>query len=147
MSKEDNLLQGKMTNLESGEEWSVQVKFFLNDMELHAIVMVERTEIMTSAENPDQKQVMVYCKALDAIGLVYGLSLDFSTGTNEEMEKINADMEKDAIFLVGGRYAILGEDIIANLLDPTYRTLPPGFDHKELREVFRVISDSIARMQ
>jgi hypothetical protein len=147
MSKEDEIVHGKMTNLESGEEWNVQFKFHLNDAELHAIVKVEDAEIMTSSEDPDQKQVVVNCKALDAIGLVYGLSLDFSSGTNEEMEKINADMQKDAIFLVKGRYSILGEDIIAILLDPTYLTLPPGFDDQELREVFRVNSDPLARMQ
>jgi hypothetical protein len=147
MLKEDEIVHGKMTNLESGEEWSIQFKFHLNDADLHAIVIVERNEIMTSTEDPNQKQVTVYCKALDAIGLVYGLRLDFSSGTNEEMEKINADMKKDAIFLVKGRYAILGEDIVATLLDPTYRALPPGFDDQELREVFRVNGDPLARMQ
>jgi len=64
-----------VTALESGESWGVEFKLFPTDMELMAIVKVERVEIYADTDNQKSTQLTVECKALDSHGFVYNLNL------------------------------------------------------------------------
>ncbi|MGO9138746.1 MAG: hypothetical protein ACLQBC_13900 [Syntrophales bacterium] len=147
MSKEDEILCGKMTNMESGEEWNVQFKFCLNDAELHAIVKVESVRLKTDRDDPDPTEVFVTCKALDSIGLVFELCLEFIPEDDERKNEIIADMKTGAIFLVKGQYRIFQDDLTIKIIDPEYLPLPPDFDEDEVREVFRVNDDPMTKVQ
>jgi hypothetical protein len=138
-NEDDKLLTGKITNVESGESWSVEFRPFLTDSTLMATVKVEKTEI-------HENTITVECKALDSIGAVFFTELMFTPETVAKRERIIADMIKDAIFLVNGRYSICQNELIVVIYDPGYLPLPPELSEKEVREVFKVNENPLAKV-
>jgi len=148
MSEEDKeIITGTVTEMESGESWGVEFKLFSTDMVLMAIVKVERTEIYADTDNPESTQLTVECKALDSYGFVYNLNLEFTPETPTERDMIVADMKTGVIYMVKGRYSICQEDLIININDPEYLPLPPSFNEEEIRKVFKVNGNQLARVQ
>jgi len=148
MAEEDKeIITGTVTNMESGESWGVEFKLFPTDMELMAIVKVERTEIFADTDNPKSTQLTVECKALDSLGFVYNLNLEFTPETVEEKDMIIADMKTGIIYMVKGRYSICQEDLIIGIHDPEYLLLPSSFNEEDVREVFKVNGNELARVQ
>ena len=141
--KDDKLLTGKITNLESGESWSVEFRPFLTDSTLMATVKVEKTAMH---EDKNSTTISVECKAIDSIGAVFFTELMFTPETVAEREKIIADMTKDAIFLANGRYSICQKKLIIVIYDPEYLSLPPELSEKEIREVFKVNDNPLAQI-
>jgi len=114
---------------------------------LMAIVTVESTEIMSNIDDPNTTKITVNCKALDSIGYVYELGLEFTPDTIEQRDQIIADMKAGAIFIVKGRYIICQSELIIDIHDPEYLPLPPGLDEQEVREVFKVNFQPLAKIQ
>jgi len=145
--KDKEIITGTVTNMESGESWGVEFKLFPTDMELMAIVKVEGIEIYADTNNQKSTQLNVECKALDSHGFVYNLNLEFTPETIEEKDMIAADMKTGVIYMVKGRYSICQEDLIINISDPEYLPLPPSFAEEDVREVFKVNGNELARVQ
>ena len=112
-----------------------------------AIVRVESTDFMTDIDDPNSTKIVVNCKALDSIGYVYDLGLEFITDTIEHRDQIVTDMKMGAIFIVKGRYSICQSELIIDIQDPEYLPLPPDLDEQEVREVFKVNGDPLAKIQ
>lgn len=140
----DEIITGTITETESGESWNVEFKPFLTDNALTAIIKVEDIEIITAS---DATQVCVECKALDSIGFVYNLGMEFMPETDERKEKIISDMKAGAIFLVKGRYCISLSEMVINMINPEYLPLPREMDEQEVQEVFKVNSSPLANIQ
>ena len=143
---EEEVLTGTITDEETGENWNVEFRLFFSDMELTAIVNVGSVRLKTDQDNPDPTEVFVTCKALDSIGLVFELSLEFIPENEERKDEIIADMKTGAIYLVKGRYNIFQDELTIKIVNAEYLHLPPGFDEDEVREVFRVNSDPFAKV-
>jgi len=117
-----------------------EILLLLTDTELSAIVKIERTYQDTHPDSPFG--VTVFCKALDSFGLIYDLELKFSSETLERKGKIIANLKKDSIHLVKGRYNVFKKTFSVSILDPDYMSLPPDIEEEDVREVFRVNSKS-----
>jgi|GEM_PF-5449584 len=118
-----------------------EILLLLTDTELSAIVRVEGTSQDTHPDSPFG--VTVFCKALDSFGLIYDLELKFSSETLERKGKFLAELKKDSIHLVKGRYNVFKKDFTILILDPEYMPLPPDIQEEEVREVFRFNSKSL----
>jgi len=148
MTDENNeIITGTVTEVDSGECWSLEFKPFPTDMALMAIIQVERLEIAADDDNAIHTQIIVECNALDSYGLVYKIDLEFAPETVAERDKIVADMKTGAIYMVKGRYSICQEEFIVTISEPEYRPLPPSFDEEEVREVFEVNGKPLDRIQ
>jgi len=148
MKNENNeIITGTVTEVDSGECWSLEFKPFPTDMVLMAIIQVDRLEIEAGNDNPASTHITVECKALDSFGLVYALDLEFAPEAVAERNKIVADMKTGAIFIVQGRYSICQEEFVVTIREPQYRLLPQSFDENQVREVFKVNGKPLARMQ
>jgi len=44
------------------------------------------------------------------------------------------------------RYSIWQEDFIVTISDPEYLPLPPSFDEEDVREVFKINDNELARV-
>jgi hypothetical protein len=137
MPKDEEILTGKLTNMDSGENWNVEFKPFFTDAVLMAIVKVEKTKLLADDDDPESIQIIVECKALDSIGFVYNLDLIFMPEAVAERDRIIADMKTDTIFMAEGRYCISQKELIVNINNPKYLPLPPSFDEEEVREIFK----------
>jgi hypothetical protein len=148
MSDDKNkILTGRLTEMESGESWNVEFRPFLTDVVLMAIVQVASTEMMPNIDDPNVTKIVVNCQALDSIGYVYELGLEFMTDTIEQRDQIVADMKIGAIFVVKGRYSICQGACIIDLQDPEYLPLPPSLDEQEVREIFKVNGHPLSKIQ
>ncbi len=118
-----------------------EILLLLTDTELSVIVKVESTCQDTHPDSPFG--VTIFCKALDSFGLIYDLELKFSSETLERKGKILADLKKDSIHLVKGRYNMFKKTFSISILDPDYMSLPPDIEEEDVREVFRINSKSL----
>ena len=133
----DKILRGVITDMETGETQDVSHYLFVSDLELTTIVRIRNVE---SYEHPDNSiQVSVDCQALDSIGSVFDLNLEFSPGSIEARDRLLEDMKVDSIFLVKGQYGVSRNGPIC-LFEPIYRFAEPDFPLEEVREAFRINS-------
>jgi hypothetical protein len=118
-----------------------EILLLLTDTEISAIVKIESTYQDTHPDNPFG--VTVFCKALDSFGLIYELELKFSSETLKRKGKILADLKKDSIHLVKGRYNVFKKTFSISILDPEYMPLPSDIEEEGVREGFRVNGKSL----
>ena len=142
MEEDKDLLTGKLEDMETGEEWHMEFVPYFSDMELLTIVKVISAE---SYEDTDEKRsVDVDCHAMDSLGFIYPIVLEFTQVTNEESIKILADMIPDALFAAKGRYVILeGTVTIINLLEPEYIKIDADKDEELIRKAFQIDSKGL----
>jgi hypothetical protein len=75
----DNIIQGTITDQETGESFEVDHYLFLSGSELTAIVKITQ---VNSYIHPNQSfQVSVECQALDSFGFVFQLNINFTPGS------------------------------------------------------------------
>ena len=82
-------------------------------------------------------QVAVDCKALDSVGLVFNLSINYFPESVERKEQLLDDLKVDSVLLFKGNYGVPGDTGII-LYEPSYEPVEPEFSEEEIREVFRV---------
>ena len=133
----DKILRGVIENMETGERHEVSHYLFLSDLELTTIVKINNVESYLHPDN--SMQVSVDCQALDCIGSVFDLKLEFSPGSIEERDQLLEDMKVDSIFPVKGQYGVSRSAPIC-LFEPTYRFPEPDFPLDKVREAFRINS-------
>jgi hypothetical protein len=144
--REKEVLTGTITNEETGENWNVEFRLFFTDVELTSIVKVGSVRLKIDRDDPDPTEVFVTCKALDSIGLVFELSLEFIPENDERQNKVIADMKTGAIFLVKGRYNIFPGELTIKIVNTEYLPLSSDLDEDEVREVFRMNDDPLPRL-
>ncbi len=148
MAKDEKVLCGTITEMESGEKTAVEFIPFFTDVELMTMVRVEGIEKNDfTFDDEEVSFISVSGKALDSIGLVFDIELEFWIDKEEEENEIVADMKTGAIFLAKGSYRISSKEMLVTLRDPEYLPLPPEFDEQKIREVFRVNERPLKKVQ
>jgi len=85
-------------------------------------------------------QISLDCQALDTIGNVFNLGVDFTPKAVSERDQILRDLKVDSILLMHGRYLSI-EDGRMTLTGPEYRPVDPAIaSEDQIREVFRLNS-------
>ena len=147
MTKKDKLFSGKVMNLGTGGNWIIKFQPFYTDLIMMAIVKVGKTKIKGDADNKIlNTQIIVTGKSLDSLGFVSDIHLFFVPETVAKRNKIVADMKKNAIFMVKGRYSISQKDLILIINEPKYIPLPKSLNEKEVRKVFKVNSNPLVKI-
>jgi hypothetical protein len=134
---EENIVRGIITDCETGQSWSVEHCLFVTGAELSTIVRVLKVE---SYENPEDgsMQICLDCQALDCIGDVFNLGVDFTPKAVSERDQILRDLKVDSILLMHGSYLAL-KDGPMTLNNPEYRPVDPAIaSEDQVREVFRL---------
>jgi hypothetical protein len=155
MTNQNNkIMRGKITNTETGEVSEFEHYLFCLGTEMHTIAMIINAECyehpncsVTSADDITRFfyrfQVNVDCLALDSLGDIFELNLDFEPNTREEMDQILRDLVADRIFSIRGWYSVLSEHPIITIHNPIYSPLCPDFSEDEVRECFRINSQML----
>jgi hypothetical protein len=143
MSKKDELISGKVTKLRTGKNWDIQFQPFFTDLIMMAIVKIGEITVQPDARDLEPSQITVDVLALDSLGFVYEATLVFTTTKILRKKKLISDMKKDAICLIKGRYGICENNII--IFDPKYIPLPPVLKEKEVRKIFKVNGNPLAK--
>ena len=140
--EDKDLLTGKLEDMESGEEWNVESVPSVSEMYLMTIVKVISAD--SYEDNFEKISVDVDCEAMDSLGFIYPIVLKFVLITDEENNKIMADMIPDALFAAKGRYGIEeGTMSVFHLLDPEYIKIDADKDEELIRKAFQIDSKGL----
>lgn len=103
------ILRGTISNMETGESSEVEHFLFPNEARISAIVQVKKVESYVHPD--DSMQVSVSCQALDCIGGVFPMLLNFTPETVELQDGILAGLQPDLLFNISGEYTAGSGDI------------------------------------
>src|SRR6266581_6355418 len=112
------MTRGTITNMESGEAYEVEHFLFPNDAKISATVRIEKVE--SYIHEDDSMQISVDCEALDSIGFVFKLNMQYTPETTEKMEEILRDLAVGRVFFVEGGYTLLKEEVAITIHDADY---------------------------
>jgi hypothetical protein len=143
--EDKDIITGKLEDMESGEEWNAEFLLYYNDMELMTIVKVISAD--SYEDNFEKISVDVDCEAMDSLGFIYPIVLKFVLITDEENNKIMADMIPDALFFAKGRYGIAKSTLTIHLIDPEYIKVEADKDEGQIREAFQLNSKCLKKVQ
>lgn len=133
--KSFKIVQGQITEEETGETTSRDHYLFCSDFKMSSIVKILK---VSSFVHPDDSlQISVDCQAIDTVGGVFELGLEFAPSSIEQRDEIIKDLKVDSLFEVIGGYLTAEKSIW--LSDPQYQAINPELED-ELREVFRINS-------
>lgn len=131
----------EVENVETGEiHEDPPFYYFPTGFELNTFVKIENIRSYPfTFDNSEARQICIEALALDGIGFVFKLSIDFMPVSIEEEKAILSEITVGAILEFHGCYSISSNEKggIA-LYNPTYGPLPPEYSVSEVEEVFRV---------
>lgn len=126
---------GEITNMETGETWDVEHFLLPNDARISAMVRIEQA--VSYVHEDGSMQIVVACMALDSIGGVFPLALNFTPKSVTLRDEIVADLQPDRLFYVSGEFTTGGDEILVH--DPEYHPVETELVANTL-EAFRVNS-------
>ena len=136
----EKLIKGQIENVSTGHMESVERYLLPIDFRLTTIIKI--VSIKEWLHPDSSRQVSVHCKALDSIGAVFDLDIEFFPTRQTERDKIIGDLKIGSIFSASGKYGIIRGSPIT-IFNPDYWEVE---DHSELKEdeirvVFQVNSE------
>jgi hypothetical protein len=132
-----NTIQGTITDQETGESLEIEHYLFPTGSELTALVKITQ---VNSYLHPNQSfQVNVDSLALDSLGCVFPLNLNFTPELIKERDQLLRDLGLDSLWAVKGHYTV-GENKPPFIIlhDPAYRALPPEVSEADIRRIFEM---------
>ncbi len=136
----DNIIRGTITNTESGESWEKEHYLLDTGFELTTIVKITQVDSYYFHEN-DSFQVSVDGLALDSIGSVFSINMDYTSESPEERDRLLQDFKLGSLFLVKGEYGVIRDEDTPHCIfvyEPSYRSVEPEFSEEEVRRVFEI---------
>lgn len=120
--------------METGEAKCEEFCFFPNGAELTTIVLVEH---VNDYHHPDNTyQVSIECLALDSLGSVFCLDLEYFPNSVTVKDNLLADMAEGEIYVVNGGYAVIQNEAAITLYEPSYKAVEME-NEDEIRQVFK----------
>lgn len=116
--KDEKIATGTITNTETGEESFFQFYPVFLNLKLTTVVRIFHVDSYVHPD--DSMQVSVDCEALDSIGMVYKVNLNFTPDSEAKRNVLIEDMKVDSVFMVEGAYGIELEDEIVSIDSPSY---------------------------
>jgi hypothetical protein len=135
----DNIIRGTITNTESGESWEREHYLLETGFELTTIVKI--TQVDSYVHEDDSFQVSVDCLALDSVGSVFSLNMDFTPESLGERDRLLQDFKLGYLFLVKGEYGVIKDEDSPHCIYlswPSYRGVEPEFSEEEIRKAFEI---------
>jgi hypothetical protein len=104
---------------------------------LAAIVKITQ---VNSYIHPNQSlQVSVDCLALDSLGFVFQLNMNFTPDLIEARDQLLRDLRVDSLVIVKGQYTVIEDSPPFIMLhDPAYRAVPPEISEAQVRQVLEL---------
>jgi len=135
---EEGMIKGTIKNTETGEISDVEHYLFTSGLKITAIAKIIN---VNSYEHPGNSkpfspyQISVNCQALDAVGSIFALNLQFTPDSAGERDKILEEIKEGHIFLLRGEYCITTNSPLT-IYEPKYNPLPPDFSEEEIGKTF-----------
>ena len=111
------ILKGFFEDLTTGEIKSINHYLLPLNLNLETIVKVQ--EVHSFVHEDASMQVSIDCRALDSIGAVYNISLDFSPSSTEIRDHLIEVFQAGFILMIKGEYGI-PKDAPITLSEPQY---------------------------
>jgi FtsZ family, C-terminal domain len=131
------IITGTITCQKTGTTSDIQHYLFRNDASMKSIVRVIHAEVYKHEDDFEPFQISVDTLALDAIGSVFELNLEFRKESREAAEAILNDMQPNGLYSVSGDYTYADGTIWA-LQNPEYLAIQA----EEKDELYRVFQDN-----
>jgi hypothetical protein len=129
-----HMMRGTITNEETGETWEIEHFLYSNEARISATAMIEKVEDFTHPDN--SMQISVDCHALDSLGNVFALNMQFTPETVEKRDELLQDFTIGRILYVEGGYTAMKDEAVT-IYDADYQPLA-GELKKFAGEAFRV---------
>jgi hypothetical protein len=134
MYNKNGLIIGKIEDLNTGEISEFNHYLLSTGLRIKTIVKIINSQ---SFNHPDNSlQVYVDCFALDSIGSVFKLTLNFTPDNQNKLNKIAADLKQSLYLYVDGEYTISQDDYDITIHDPNYSSLPYALSENDVEEAF-----------
>ena len=131
-------MKGQMVNESTGEIFDIEHYLYPMDLRMWSIIKV--TEV-ASFHHPDNSfQVSISCEALDSVGAVFEMSINYFPDNAVEKDRIVEDIKTGEIYRVEGRYGIFGNGV--SIFEPNIKPMTgvPLACEQEIRHVFQINS-------
>lgn len=129
-------ISGTITCRETGAATSLEHYLYPANSRMTSIVQVIHAELYEHVDASEPFQISVDVLALDAIGTVIELGLEFRRSTREASDALLQDMPSKALLLVSGEYTCADGAFWA-IQNPDYQAVPEE-ELEELNRVFQV---------
>jgi hypothetical protein len=129
------LLTGKIENLDTGEITDVNHYLLSTGSKISTIVKIINNQSFTHPDN--SYQIIVDCFALDSIGDVFKLTLNFTPEDKNEMLRIETVLKQSLCLCVEGEYTISQDKLDITIHDPIYSSLPHDLSENDVKKVFK----------
>ena len=131
----DNIIKGKITNMETGDVFFGDHYMFFPGFKMTTIVKIMNVDNFVRPD--DSMQVSVDCLGLDSVGGVFELCLDYNPDSTEKRDQLLQDLTVDSVYLVKVEYGIY-DDAPLTISGADYRPVEPDFSEEDVREAFRI---------
>jgi len=131
-------MKGQMVNESTGETFAIEHYLYPIDLRMWSIIRVSE---INSFHHPDNSfQVSVRCEALDSVGAVFEMNIEFFPDNAAEKDRIVEDIKTGEIYRVEGRYGIFEKGV--GIYEPTIKPITgiPEVCEQEIRHVFQINS-------
>jgi len=127
------ILKGFVEDLTTGKIQFMNHYLLPLDLKLETIVKVQ--EVHSYVHEDASMQVYIECRALDSIGAVYNISLDFSPSSAERRDHLIEIFQPGSILMIKGEYGI-PKDAPITLSEPQYSFIESESLLEEVKNAF-----------
>jgi hypothetical protein len=124
----------KTTNESENEEDWVTFELLWHDMQMWAVLVVEKVEGVVLFQEPNFWEISVKGKAFDGTGRFFDVEAVFPVHSDEDRDRTINDMKPGTIYMIKGRYDFGQSNSIIRIFDAWYKTTE--FNSKIVREAY-----------
>ena len=132
----------RIENMDTGEVKYDESCLFPNDAELTTFVLVKHVNYYH--HDDDTHQVSFQCLALDYLGNVFCIGIEYCPDSVVEKDYLLADLTEGKIYFVKGAYCVVDNEASITLYEPSYKAIEKEME-ATIRQVFKI--NSAANLQ
>jgi len=127
----------RIENMDTGEVKYDESCIFFNDATLTAFVLVKQVNYYH--HDDDSHQVSIESLALDCLGNVFCIGIEYCPDSVAGKDNLLADMTEGKIYFVKGTYCVVDNEASITLYSPSYKSVETEIE-TTIRQVFEINS-------
>jgi len=133
--KTGTIITGKIENVETGKTTDIYHYLLHTGFNINTIIKINYIECYSHPDN--SKQICIDCNALDSIGNVFAICIDYSPKDDDEMTKIVNDFKQYSFYYIEGEFTVTKDNPpIITIHSPKYSPLPEEFLEVDIEKAF-----------
>jgi hypothetical protein len=132
------IVTGTIVDVETGEKHTVSHYLLPTGFRINTVIKITNVEFYTHLDN--STQVCVDCLALDSVGSVCKLQINYCLDDEDSMREIVRDLNKKLYHYIEGEYAFSQDDHFITIHNPKYSLISEKFSLMEIEKAFTINS-------